>query len=181
MAEEKPKIVDGGAPPSRRRVLGTLVTVGGALYGAALVVPVSAFLAATGPPSGGGARWIRVGRLDALPEGEPRRVEIVADQRDAFTITRDERLGAVWVVRAGDVVRALSATCPHLGCAVDLADDKKGFACPCHASKFSPAGDVESGPSPRAMDPLAARVVDGFVEIDFRKFRQGVSAREETA
>jgi cytochrome b6-f complex iron-sulfur subunit/menaquinol-cytochrome c reductase iron-sulfur subunit len=165
--------------PGRRGALRTLVTAGGAVYAAAIFVPIARFLEV--PASEGGGRWVKVARLDALPEGQPRRLEIVGDARDAFTLQKDERLGAVWVVRQGDAVRALSATCPHLGCAVDLADDKKSFACPCHTSRFSAAGDVESGPSPRGMDPLTARVVDGVIEIDFRKYRQGIPERQESA
>jgi len=29
------------------------------------------------------------------------------------------------------------------------------------------------------MDALDVRVVDGFVEVDFRRYRQGISAKEE--
>jgi menaquinol-cytochrome c reductase iron-sulfur subunit len=182
MGEEKPKNVGttATAGDSRRGALRTLVAAGGALYAAAIAVPIARFLEPNAT-SAGGARWVKVAKLDDLALGTPRRLEIVGDERDAFTVTKDERLGAVWVVREGDSVRALSATCPHLGCAVDLADDKKGFACPCHTSRFSESGEAMSGPSPRGMDPLQTRVVDGTVEIDFRKFRQGIAEREESA
>jgi menaquinol-cytochrome c reductase iron-sulfur subunit len=156
------------------------VTLGGAVYAGALAVPAAAFLA---PPDAGGARarWVRVGRLADLPAGRPVRLVVVGDQRDAFTVGKDERLGAVWAVREGEGVRVLSAACPHLGCAVELAPEAKGFACPCHSSAFDLAGKPLAGPSPRALDPLVARVVDGFVEVDFRRFRTGVAERREVA
>jgi cytochrome b6-f complex iron-sulfur subunit/menaquinol-cytochrome c reductase iron-sulfur subunit len=174
----------GGPAPvqERRGALRTLVMIGGLCYAGALVAPAARF--AAGPASGGesgGARWIRLARLDDLPQGEPRRVQVIGDERDAFTLVKDQILGSVWVVREGSAVRALSAICPHLGCAIDLGADKKSFACPCHTSRFALSGDAETGPSPRGMDPLATRVQDGWVEVDYRRFRQGTPERKEVA
>src|SRR4029079_15961156 len=121
----------------------------------------------------------RAVKLGDLPEGEPRRVVMVGDARDAFTVTPAELLCSVWLVRKGAEVRALSATCPHLGSSIDLAADKKAFACPCHTSNFSVEGATRSGPSPRAMDTLATRVKDGWVEVDYRKYRQGIAEKKE--
>jgi menaquinol-cytochrome c reductase iron-sulfur subunit len=192
MAEpDRKKVADGAATPAapttvpagpneeRRTALRVLATASGLAYAGAIAVPAARFLASTGPAEAGGARWIRIGRLAELPSEVPRRMQVVGDEHDAFTVTRDERLGSVWVRREGEGVRALSATCPHLGCAVDLDADRKSFGCPCHTSTFALAGEVLAGPSPRGMDPLATRVVDGFVEVDFRHFRQGVTDREE--
>lgn len=164
----------------RRGALRTLVALGSLAYAGALVVPAASYVTSVGGGGGKGkARWIRVGRLADLPAGEPRRLQLIGDERDAFTLTRDQMLGSVWVVREGAGVRAMSATCPHLGCSIDLNTDKKSFGCPCHASRFGVNGAAESGPSPRSMDALEARVVDGWVEVDFRRFRQGTTDREE--
>jgi hypothetical protein len=35
-----------------------------------------------------------------------------------------------------------------------------------------------TGPSPRALDELATRVEDGFVLVEFRRFRQGTPGKE---
>jgi len=159
-----------------------LVTLGGLAYAGAIAVPAARFAVAPSEGHGAaGARWFKVGRLVDLAEGEPRRIPVVGDERDAFTVTRDQMLGSVWVMRTGDSVRAFTATCPHLGCSVDLNADKKSFGCPCHASRFNLDGAAESGPSPRAMDPLNTRVVNGVVEVDYRRYRQGISAREEVS
>jgi cytochrome b6-f complex iron-sulfur subunit/menaquinol-cytochrome c reductase iron-sulfur subunit len=159
-----------------------LVTLGSLAYVGSIAVPAARFLG--GDPTGSGgeggrARWIRLARLDELPQNEPRRLMVVGDERDAFTLVRDQTLGSVWVVREGDKVRAMSATCPHLGCAIDLGADKKTFGCPCHTSRFALTGAAEAGPSPRAMDVLETRVQDGWVEVDFRRFRQGIPERRE--
>lgn len=179
--ENKPVSPPGGVEP-RRGALRVLVTLGGLAYAGVIAVPAIRFASSTGTPGadgGGRARWIRLGRLADLPAGEPRRYQVVGDERDAFTLTREQTLGSVWLVREGDKVRALSATCPHLGCSIDLGADKKSFGCPCHTSRFALAGKAESGPSPRDMDPLETRVVEGYVEVDFRRFRIGVTERKE--
>ena len=42
---------------------------------------------------------------------------------------------------------ALSAVCTHLGCTV-RDDGERGFACPCHGSRYERDGRVASGPAP---------------------------------
>jgi len=122
---------------------------------------------------------VRTVRLDQLPEGRPRKVKIVTDVHDAWKLDKDAELGAVWLIRNGDKVRALSVVCPHLGCSVGASEGGKGFTCPCHDSSFTADGKRQNGPSPRDMDPLETRVTDGFVEVDFRRFRQGTPERIE--
>lgn len=163
----------------RRGALKVLAIVSGAAACGAIGAPGAKMLAAAAKSGGGGKeRWIRAARLDALEEGVPKRVAIIADARDAWTVERSKELGAVWLVRRGGNVECLSATCPHLGCTIGH-DEKAGFFCPCHESSFAPDGARTSGPSPRALDRLQTRVVDGAVEVDFRKFRQGIPERIE--
>ncbi len=169
---------------SRRTALKTFVAAGALAYAGALCVPALGFLNSTGGSKEDGAakseRWVRVGRLADLPaNGEPRRMAVIDDERDAFTVTRNQLLGAVWLVREGEKVRAMSSVCPHLGCAIDVNPDKKSFNCPCHASRFSLMGVPEAGPSPRDMDALPTRIADGWIEIAFKRFKQGKKEREE--
>jgi menaquinol-cytochrome c reductase iron-sulfur subunit len=158
---------------NRRGALKALAIVGGAVGGGALAVPTVRFLIA--PAQGGAAagRWIRTVRLDALTDGEPKRVPLVADRRDAWTLEKQVELGAAWLLRQSDSVKAWSVTCPHLGCAIDRSQTAPGFYCPCHDSAFDPQGHRLSGPSPRDLDSLDTRVEDGFVLVDYRRFRQG--------
>src|SRR5262245_36602823 len=104
MAEPKPNEADTRSPadPGRRGALRSLVTAGTVVYAGVVAVPAAGFLAATGETKAGGQRWLRVAALADLPEGEPRRVKVVGDERDAFTVTRDQQLGAVLLVRKGD-------------------------------------------------------------------------------
>ncbi|MDP8999521.1 MAG: ubiquinol-cytochrome c reductase iron-sulfur subunit [Myxococcota bacterium] len=162
---------------NRRTALKTLVVAGGAVGCGALAAPAVRLLLA---PAGGGSvggRWIRTLRLDALSDGEPKRASLIADHRDAWTLEKAVELGAVWLLRTGEGVRAWSVTCPHLGCAIDRGANAVGFNCPCHDSSFDPDGRRLSGPSPRDLDALATRVEDGFVLVEFRRFQQGIAEK----
>jgi menaquinol-cytochrome c reductase iron-sulfur subunit len=169
-----------GGETGRRGALRVLVGAGGAAFCCALAAPAAVFVA--GPASGGGdgsGRWIKTIKLDALREGEPKKVAIVADKRDAWTLTKNVELGAAWLVRTGGAVRALSAECPHLGCSIH-AEAAGDFACPCHASAFDPAGKRLSGPSPRDMDALDTKIEDGVILVDFKTYRTGTANKVET-
>ena len=52
---------------------------------------------------------------------------------------------------------AVSATCTHLGCRVNWNTAERSWDCPCHGSRFSPAGDVLQGPAVHRLErkPLA--------------------------
>jgi menaquinol-cytochrome c reductase iron-sulfur subunit len=165
---------DGG----RRDALKHLIVLGSAALGCAVAAPAAVFIAAPVKVGGAGLeRWVRTVRLDALPEGEPQKVSIVADQRDAWTVSHNVDLGSVWLVRRGSTVVALSAVCPHLGCSIDALADGS-FGCPCHTSAFAADGAKTGGPTPRAMDPMATRIEEGFVAVNFQRFRIGTEARE---
>ena len=167
---------------SRRGALKHLVVLGGAALACAAVAPSLVFVAQSGGEGGGaggaagGPRWVRTVKLESLRDGAPKRVAIVGDDRDAWAVSRDVTLGAVWLVRKGDEVVAFSAVCPHLGCSVSATAD--GFACPCHESVFAHDGAMVSGPSPRGLDPMTTRIADGFVEVGFSRFKLGTPSRE---
>jgi cytochrome b6-f complex iron-sulfur subunit/menaquinol-cytochrome c reductase iron-sulfur subunit len=165
----------------RRGALKALVIGGTAVACSALAVPAVRFVVepATAGGGAGGGKWVRTVRLDSLREGEPRRVAIVADHRDAWELQKQVELGAAWLVRRGDTVSALNVTCPHLGCAIARGPSGDGYACPCHDSAFDADGKRLGGPSPRDLDRLATRIEDGFVLVDFRQCRQGITDKVE--
>jgi menaquinol-cytochrome c reductase iron-sulfur subunit len=162
----------------RRDALKTLAAVGGAVGCASLAVPIGRYVAA--PAAGGSTagRWIKTVPVDTLAEGEPKRVTLVADRRDGWTLEKHVELGAVWLEKRQDGVHAWSTVCPHLGCAVGRADPGPGFYCPCHDSSFDADGKRLTGPSPRALDSLATRVEDGFVMVEYQRFRQGTPEKD---
>jgi menaquinol-cytochrome c reductase iron-sulfur subunit len=170
------------AGESRRRWLKrATVAIGGAI-GAVIAYPLIRYFlyplgrrvvsSADGP--------IDVGPIDAIPAGgAPVRVPVTASSvRDAWALAGESALGAAWLTREGDQVRALSAISPHLGCAVDFDTGKGEFRCPSHTSSFTPDGQRTSGPAKRGLDPLPCEVVDGRVLVTWRRFRTDVPGRE---
>ena len=166
---------------TRRRVLEVIVGAIATVVGVAVAVPAAAFLTfpARKRTVSGGDEPLPVAKLDALPEGKPVRVTVTAPRRrDAWTAFSDVTLGGCWLVRQGDKVSALSTVCPHAGCAVDWDDQGAAFVCPCHDSRFSLAGERQSGPSPRPMDALDVGVKDGRVQVAWRRFKTATSKKE---
>lgn len=160
----------------RRTALKVLTTAAaGASVGVALI-PAAGLVSAPAAGAGTGeGRWITVARLDALTPGRPLKAAVVGDDTDAWTVIPDRRMGAVWLVREGDAVRAYSVLCPHLGCGIELVNGR--FACPCHESTFDMHGVSDGGPSPRGLDPMETRVTDGLVAVRFKRYRLGVPER----
>src|ERR671912_665440 len=113
------------------------------------------------PPS----KWTEVAALEALPDGKPHRVE-----------ANDT---PVLLLRQGDRIRAIGATCPHLGGPLDEGPiEGNTVTCPWHGSVFCLTdGALIHGP---AMMPVAAyevRVKDGRVAIRANAERAGGTVR----
>jgi nitrite reductase/ring-hydroxylating ferredoxin subunit len=132
------------------------------------------------------ARFVRICALEALPaDGVPHEFVVTADVADAWTRAAGQRIGAVFVARSEAAgkpqVTAFTATCPHLGCAVEFDPAENRFECPCHESAFAKDGQKLFGPSLRGLDPLEVKLVDdkGTQEIwvDFQRFRAGIAER----
>ena len=105
--------------------------------------------------------WTDVAALDDLAEGEPKRV--YADSTP------------VLLLRQGERIRAIGATCPHLGGPLDEGQvEGNTIICPWHGSVFClDDGALRHGP---ALMPVAAyevRVSNGRVEIRANAERSG--------
>jgi menaquinol-cytochrome c reductase iron-sulfur subunit len=167
-------------PPNDRRDFITkscAIAVGGAIT---LVAPVAGVLVLADPlqrKSEGGAA-VLVATLAALPEnGEPRKFTVLATKVDAWNRTPNVPVGAVYLQRVGDKVRALNVVCPHAGCFVDFRPQQNCFLCPCHDSRFALDGKIQnpSSPSPRGLDELTVEIRNGGeVWVQFQNFRAGV-------
>lgn len=171
------------ASPSRRRFLEIVTTAMGGAVGLVLAVPLVRYLlfpvrrevvADPGKP-------LDVLAADALQPGAPPvRVQLsAANVRNAWAVADDVALGSAWLRKdeKGNV-EALSAACPHLGCAVDFDAGAGHFKCPCHRSAFSADGKKLSGPSKRDLDPLPVVVENGRVKVTYVRYRPDVPRSE---
>jgi Rieske Fe-S protein len=149
-------------PPdtTRRRALAMFVNGAVALIGGVLSTLLAAF--AIRPAIGsarGRERWIRAGTVgDLTPDVPIPRVLSVPRADGWYRARARETVFLVW--DGAREVRALSATCTHLGCQIVWESKEKRFHCPCHGGVYDAGGRVISGPPPRPLERLDARVDD---------------------
>jgi menaquinol-cytochrome c reductase iron-sulfur subunit len=169
--------------PGRRRFLKVATCAIGGGLGAVIVVPAIRYLV---DPVGrrvvvAADEPIDVGAIDDLDlDGAPVARRLIARSvRDAWSTSQDVPLGTVWLVRTGaDDVRALSAICPHLGCAVAFHARAGEFQCPCHDSAFAVDGRRKGGPAERDLDPLPVEPITQIqrrILVTWIRYRPGGS------
>lgn len=83
------------------------------------------------PLVGGEGFWTEVAMLADLPAGTALRFSTAAF--DGF------------VVNDGGTIRALSATCTHMGCTLRFRPDRGDLRCPCHGASFDLGGRLANG------------------------------------
>ena len=168
-------------------VIGGIVALFPFLAGLGVITnPLRRSRGASGDDETDPAKFSRICPLDALPaDGMPREFAVVADVADAWTHAPAQRIGAVFLTRSSkdpNEVTAFTATCPHLGCAVEFDAAKKEYECPCHKSGFAIDGKKLFGPSRRGLDPLPLKIDDkaGNKEIlvKFERFKGGIAERK---
>ncbi|HEY1555308.1 MAG TPA: Rieske 2Fe-2S domain-containing protein [Kofleriaceae bacterium] len=168
----------------RRDVLKLLTCGVGAGLGLAIVGPAARLVLA---PAGEQTvttptEPLDLGAIDRVKVGGPwRRFEVVAPVvADAWTSARDVVLGSAFVRQPteGQVV-ALSAICPHLGCAVGYDRDSDTFLCPCHNSKWNGKGALAgAAKAKRGLDPLPIEIKDGRLSLTWKLYKLDIPERE---
>jgi menaquinol-cytochrome c reductase iron-sulfur subunit len=108
--------------------------------------------------------WVPAGRLRDLETGVPTAVTVRVTRQDGYYEAVDQQVVFLIKSESGDV-RALSSTCTHLGCRVSYDSQSKLIKCPCHGGVFTPDGRNVSGPPPRPLGEIAARVDDSKVLV----------------
>lgn len=174
---------DDSRKPTRRGFLKAATVAMGGAMGAVLSVPLVRYVlfpvgrktvsSATEP--------VDVGAVTELVRGGPPvRVQVIARKlRDAWGAVENVAIGSAWVSQTekGEV-RAFSAACPHLGCAIDYDEGASEYRCPCHRSAFGDDGDKKAGPSKRGLDPLPVQVEGGRVKLTYLRFKPDIAERE---
>lgn len=149
--------------PARRTILGVLVGLINIGIISAVVGPVVRFVTA---PMNSRAKkgWIKVARLDELPEGRASEVRYSMKVQDGYHVV--DREYSVYLRRDGSEVLCFDPACTHLGCRVDYQADRDRFLCPCHGGVFDKNGLVLSGPPPKQLIRHAVKVEGGNVLIN---------------
>ncbi|HEY4313486.1 MAG TPA: Rieske 2Fe-2S domain-containing protein [Pirellulales bacterium] len=151
------------ADPHRRRVLGWLSVVLGALSTVAAGVPILGYLLSPvlRTPTN---EWIDLGPVEDFPEKQTRLVDFVDPLHRPWD--GDSQRLAAYVRRAGpDVFQVFSVNCTHLGCPVSWFPQSGLFLCPCHGGVYYEDGSHASGPPPRGLYVLENRVANGRLSI----------------
>lgn len=153
------------ARPGRRRALAVFVNTALALMGGGLTALLGAFAVRPGGASTAADRWMAAGNTSDLTPDVPVPRVLTVSRVDGWY--RERARQTVFLVWDGArTVRAMSATCTHLGCQVRWQAEARQFRCPCHGGVFDPGGRVLEGPPPRPLDTLEARVeADGAVMV----------------
>jgi Rieske Fe-S protein len=146
----------------RRSFLVRAVTAGFGVISAAMAALVGLVVVPRRVSSA--TRWRTAAPLTGLPADEPLTAVLGSRHEDGWYETRKETV--VFIDRQGDGLRALSATCAHLGCRVRWDAPRKQFLCPCHGGVYDRDGRVVSGPPPRALDRINVRVNPQTSEIE---------------
>jgi menaquinol-cytochrome c reductase iron-sulfur subunit len=123
-------------------------------------------------------KWTEVGDASEFDNIEgPVTKTISLTQRDGWREVVSHQ--SVFVNRSADgKLQVLSPICPHLGCSVGWHANKNKFVCPCHGGQFAADGERISGPPPRGLDKLEAKVNDGKLQVQFQYFRSNVPDRQ---
>ncbi len=143
-------------PTERRRALVLFVNTVVALIGGGLAAVLGGF--ALGPrASASQGRWSRAGTTSDLKPDEPVPRVLSVSRVDGWYRARARE--TVFLVWDGDkTIRAMSATCTHLGCQVRWEAKEKKFRCPCHGGVYAADGTVLAGPPPRPLQTIDARI-----------------------
>ncbi len=170
-------VPESGSQPTRREaVMSALGAIVG-FIGAALAVPLVAFLfgpAVSGTRPGGllgrsipptprsRAPWSPVGELAALPQGQPTLTTVQLPVQEGWI--QSTMAVAVYVERTGpDSAVIFDLHCTHMGCPVVWNQAAGRFLCPCHGGVYDANGRVLSGPPPRPLDRYAVKVDGGVL------------------
>lgn len=102
-------------------------------------------------------RWVRAARFSDLTPERPTAIVVATRASDGWHRTRRPRVVFLTASESGEV-RALSATCTHLGCRVAWNGAADRFECPCHKGAYDRDGRVVSGPPPAPLPAVAVRV-----------------------
>lgn len=163
---------------NRRSFFAALLSIGTAGMGAMLAVPVLRYVLYPLYAKTSKNVWTAVGAIEEFSSiSTPVKKPLDLKQIDGWREVDSSQ--SVYVTKAANgKLEVFSSICPHLGCSVSWRKGHDDFLCPCHGSIFKADGKHVSGPSPRGLDTLPHKVVDGKLMVKFEYFRENVPNQE---
>lgn len=152
----RPKEPSDRTAVSRRRFLSLGIASVAAFVGVALGIPLAGYAVSPALQKKEG-EWAEIGSASEFKPGEPRKVEYSSFRKDGW-IEETVKKSAWVVARDNGEFTVFDPRCTHLGCAYRWDETRKSFLCPCHDGVFDIDGKVVSGPPPRPLDRLQAKV-----------------------
>jgi nitrite reductase/ring-hydroxylating ferredoxin subunit len=170
------------ADNSRRDFIKTAVAAG--ITACALGSPICAGVRTVLYPaaqSGGTGQFFPLAAVDAVTD-KPAKFSVIGDRQDAWITKAHQNIGSVFLVKAGNEVKAFHSLCPHAGCMIQFGKktnpntgtEEELFYCPCHSAHFAITGEKLDGVSPRDMDSLEVKVENGSVQVKFENYIFGI-------
>ncbi|HKV39977.1 MAG TPA: ubiquinol-cytochrome c reductase iron-sulfur subunit [Blastocatellia bacterium] len=155
----------------RRSFLGLAIGALGSVIAAAFAVTLGRYIVGPSFKTEDDSGWTQVGLAEDLPDGKWVKCNVTVSQNAGWGRFNTQR--PVWVLKNGGSLTVFTATCPHLGCTVNMTGGG-GFVCPCHGSAWNSKGVKLGGPAPRGLDTLESRIDGDNVLVKYEYFKQGV-------
>ena len=150
---------------SRRTFLMNVGIALNAVVGAALAVPVVAYLIGPVLRRREYLQWIAIGNASDFPLGETRLVTFHNPFSDSWDGATANIPAYVRCVDAGNFT-VFAINCAHLGCPVRWFSESQLFMCPCHGGVYYADGSRASGPPERGLFTYDVKIEGGKLMID---------------
>jgi thiosulfate dehydrogenase [quinone] large subunit len=138
-------VLAGGGALFRRSASNTPAAQGGGSSTGAGSPSAGGTTSAGGATDSSGSNGVVLTATSAVPVGGAKQVK--ASGKPAYVLQ----------LEAGQFT-ALSAVCTHQGCTVSFDPSNKGFACPCHGSRYDSTGKVLNGPATAPLPTIGVTV-----------------------
>ncbi|HEY2857768.1 MAG TPA: Rieske 2Fe-2S domain-containing protein [Terracidiphilus sp.] len=163
LSEQEQRLEKGRV--SRRTFLMNVGIALNALVGAALAVPVVAYLAGPMLRRKEYLQWIAVGNASDFRPGETRLITFRNPFSDPWDGETANIPAYVRCVDAGNFT-VFAINCAHLGCPVRWFSESQLFMCPCHGGVYYADGSRASGPPERGLFTYDFKIENGKLMIN---------------
>ena len=151
---------------SRRDFVKVVTAALSGIMGAAMGIPIIAYLIDPALNVQTSEAWIPLGPLESYPIGSPKAFSFTRSNINGWEKTVNSYGGFIVRKSESDLL-ALSNRCTHLSCSVNWDEGRQEYVCPCHDAQFDMEGNVNAGPPPTPLDHFETKVEEGNLFVFF--------------